>query len=95
MTNAIKFTNNNGEIELSISLKENHVIMKLQDNGIGIPAKMQKIVFDKFNKKLFWILPVVKNMKKIWASNSWYMQDVRTFNVPTRVWGLSCGKKEE
>jgi len=27
-------------------------------------------------------------MEKIWASSSGYIYTLKTFNVPTRVWGL-------
>jgi len=28
-------------------------------------------------------------MEKIWATTSGYMLTLKTFNVPTRVWGLN------
>ena len=48
VTNAIKFTNENGVLKLSISTTSTHVLLKLEDNGIGIPVRLQKKVFDKF-----------------------------------------------
>lgn len=36
ISNALKFTNNNGEVILSMEKKNNQIIFSIQDNGIGI-----------------------------------------------------------
>ncbi|MBI2791614.1 MAG: response regulator [Gammaproteobacteria bacterium] len=53
MNNAIKFTPNNGEIEVSVKAQEiNHnslvLSISIADTGIGIPPNMQEKIFDVF-----------------------------------------------
>lgn len=44
IANAIKFTNNGGEVRISAETKENHIEVTVADNGIGIhPENMKKI----------------------------------------------------
>lgn len=50
ISNALKFTENEGIIKLSIQDKQEKVLIKVADNGIGIPAKYHENLFDKFNK---------------------------------------------
>jgi signal transduction histidine kinase/DNA-binding response OmpR family regulator len=46
--NAIKYTPKNGVIELEAAEGEDHVMVAVRDNGLGIPAADQPYVFDKF-----------------------------------------------
>lgn len=46
--NAIKYTPPNGVIELDASEGDNHVLIAVRDNGLGIPVADQPYVFDKF-----------------------------------------------
>ena len=49
ISNALKYTNEGGNIELSISLTENkELLVKLSDSGVGIPAGDLPFVFDRF-----------------------------------------------
>lgn len=48
VSNAIKFTQDNGSITVSVEDKKDHVLVKVADNGIGIPPKMQPYLFDRF-----------------------------------------------
>lgn len=48
LSNAIKYTPRNGEISLSAVLSEGNVIMRVSDNGAGIPADSLRQVFDRF-----------------------------------------------
>ncbi|MFD3003469.1 ATP-binding protein [Pontibacter toksunensis] len=50
VSNAIKFTHDNGRITVSVEEKEDHVLLTVADNGIGIPPKMQPYLFDRFTK---------------------------------------------
>ena len=50
LSNALKFTSDDGNIKVSIEEKEKHVLITIADNGIGIPADMQPFLFDKFTK---------------------------------------------
>lgn len=50
LTNALKFTNSSGTVEIQTIKKEDSVIIKVSDTGIGIPKDMQEYLFDKFSK---------------------------------------------
>ncbi len=46
--NAIKYTPNDGAIRVSISMQEQQIILKVEDNGPGIPPEEQSHIFEKF-----------------------------------------------
>lgn len=46
--NAIKYSNDHGEVAVSMRAEDNQIIMQVTDNGPGIPAKDQVHIFDKF-----------------------------------------------
>lgn len=50
LSNALKFTPDEGNITISIDDQGESVLIKVQDNGIGIPSAMQPFIFDKFTK---------------------------------------------
>lgn len=52
LVNAIKFSNRKADILVSAEAQTDRekVIIKVQDNGIGIPDSMKSIIFDKFTK---------------------------------------------
>lgn len=50
LSNAYKFTKKDGRIETSVEEKEQRVLIKIADNGIGIPDKLKPYIFDKFSK---------------------------------------------
>jgi two-component system sensor histidine kinase VicK len=50
ISNAIKFTHDDGVIRVGVEEKENAVLVTVQDNGIGIPAHLQAGLFEKFTK---------------------------------------------
>jgi len=47
--NAIKYSRaSNGKVNISLKNERDYVIFKVRDNGLGIPKREQKNVFDKF-----------------------------------------------
>lgn len=50
ISNAIKFTPDNGVIQVDIHDDEQTVFIAVSDNGIGIPKNLQPYVFDKFTR---------------------------------------------
>jgi two-component system sensor histidine kinase VicK len=50
ISNAIKFTHDNGKIAVQIQEEEKNILITVEDNGIGIPEDMQPYLFDKFTK---------------------------------------------
>lgn len=50
ISNAYKFTAEEGTITVEIQEKGNSILLKVQDDGIGIPEDMQPLLFDKFTK---------------------------------------------
>ena len=50
ISNAIKFTPDNGVIEVDIRDQQHTVLIIISDNGIGIPTEMQPYLFDRFTK---------------------------------------------
>ena len=48
LTNAAKYTNPGGRIELSLIADEGFWVVRVADNGVGISAEMRKRVFDLF-----------------------------------------------
>lgn len=50
ISNAIKFTRDDGEITITLEDKQDNIFLSVADNGVGIPAKYQENLFDKFTK---------------------------------------------
>jgi len=50
LSNAVKFTKEQGEINISIEEFENHISIKITDNGIGIPANKLSAVLRPFEQ---------------------------------------------
>lgn len=48
LDNALKYSPNEPRISISLAEQENRVIMKVTDNGIGIPKEYSKKIFEKF-----------------------------------------------
>jgi signal transduction histidine kinase len=49
LSNAYKFTAS-GEVRLSVSVADDHVVYRVEDTGIGIPDGMHQQVFDEFRQ---------------------------------------------
>lgn len=48
LSNAIKFTPSGGKITCRLRYEENHVLLLIEDTGIGIPQKHQESLFQSF-----------------------------------------------
>jgi two-component system phosphate regulon sensor histidine kinase PhoR len=48
--NAVRFTKPNGLVSLTLEVSDNHVVISIQDNGSGIPAKDIPSLFKRFGK---------------------------------------------
>jgi K+-sensing histidine kinase KdpD len=48
--NAVKYSPEASEIRIEIELKDGEILSQVKDNGIGIPAEYQPMVFDRFNQ---------------------------------------------
>lgn len=57
ISNAIKFTQNNGEISVLVKRRKGFIDIKIRDNGVGISKENKKTVFEKYkthnNQKLY------------------------------------------
>lgn len=52
ISNSLKFTDDNGSIDVQIKEHPNSVIISVADNGIGIPENMQEDIFDRIPETL-------------------------------------------
>ncbi len=48
LTNASKFTGEGGEIKVSAAKNDSNLVIEVADNGIGIPANKQELVFQPY-----------------------------------------------
>jgi signal transduction histidine kinase len=48
LSNALKFTDRNGTVQLRLSATDGEVVLEVADNGIGIPASEQRELFSRF-----------------------------------------------
>lgn len=50
LNNAIKFTENNGDIKISVITKRKYICISIKDNGCGIDKKYHRRIFKKFEQ---------------------------------------------
>jgi signal transduction histidine kinase len=50
ISNAVKFSHSNSSILITTQYITESILIKVADNGIGIPKQMQEVIFDKFTK---------------------------------------------
>ena len=81
ISNAVKFSHQDSQIVISTLYNNNMVLIKVRDNGIGIPTSLQEIIFDKFTKagrkgtageKSFGLgMSIVKQIIELHGGNIW------------------------
>lgn len=49
LSNAIKFSNMNGNILIGVTVKDANIIISIEDDGIGIPEKFQENLFNLYS----------------------------------------------
>jgi signal transduction histidine kinase len=49
LSNAYKFTAS-GEVKLSVEVRDDRAVYRVQDTGIGIPDEMRRLVFEEFRQ---------------------------------------------
>ncbi len=96
-SNAIRYVDDKGKIEVSIAVSGESVIYSVKDNGIGIPQGQQKNIFNKFFRAENAInkipdgngigLNLAKNFVEFWKGKIW-------FESPT-VWITQKNKEEK
>ncbi len=50
LSNSIKFSQKNGNIDINVFLDKDNLTIKIKDEGVGIEEKLQKIIFDRFKR---------------------------------------------
>jgi signal transduction histidine kinase len=48
LDNAVRYIKDNGKVKVSLEKRGHNLYFKIEDNGVGIPLKDQKFIFQKF-----------------------------------------------
>lgn len=48
LSNAIKYTEEGGEVKINLFSKRNEIVIRIEDNGVGIPEAELPYIFDRF-----------------------------------------------
>ncbi len=47
LSNALKYTDNNGKVEVTLECYKNYIVIKVKDTGIGIEEEEQELIFEQ------------------------------------------------
>lgn len=82
ISNAIKFTPEGGQIDITLEEDEEDFTVSIKDNGIGIPKEFQSFIFFRNNtvqraglkgeKSMGLGLPIVKNLVELMNGKIWF-----------------------
>jgi two-component system, OmpR family, sensor histidine kinase VicK len=82
ISNAIKFTPEGGQIDITLEEGEDDLTISIKDNGIGIPQSFQALIFQrselvrrpglKGEKSIGLGLPIVKNLVELMHGEIWF-----------------------
>ncbi len=50
LSNAMKYSEEDKRIDLSLSLEQNNAVIRVRDRGIGIPLEEQSLIFERFHR---------------------------------------------
>lgn len=66
LSNAITYTNENGTIKINTNKKEDHIIVSIEDNGVGLSQDAIKYIFERYSR-------ASKKLKKIGTGLGLYL----------------------
>jgi signal transduction histidine kinase len=50
LSNAFKFTSEEGQVSLSLALRDQEIVLRVSDTGVGIPADKKGLLFQRFQQ---------------------------------------------
>lgn len=101
ISNAIKYSPQGGNIELSLKYNQNQVILILKDEGLGIPQEDQQHLFEAFHRaKNVGVIPgtglgltIVKKSVEIQGGIIQVQSKINSGTTITVIFPLSMGEK--
>lgn len=48
LENALRYTQENGQVEIELQAQHEHILVQVRDNGVGIPENEMPYIFDRF-----------------------------------------------
>ncbi|HEY9867218.1 MAG TPA: PAS domain-containing sensor histidine kinase [Candidatus Obscuribacterales bacterium] len=102
ISNAIKYSPQEGNIELNLNYNQNQVILTLKDEGIGIPQEDQQHLFEPFHRaKNVGVIPgtglgltIVKKSVEIQGGIIQVQSKINSGTIVTVIFPLSTGENE-
>jgi signal transduction histidine kinase len=100
LSNAIKYTQKGGKVELNVKQLDNGILVQISDTGIGIPAEQIEKIFDEFHRAENAVkierdgtglgLSIAKQVimrhgGKIWAQNNSEVGTTFSFILPQKL----------